>query len=120
MNLRIAKFLLLLTVMGTLAPAALAIAAPATHACCRRKSVHRCRESASTTADRSVLRSADCCNHDCCRGVTAARWAYTHSAVGTPHQDAAKNCPHSGDAVFAIAAIRGSQLTRGPPLCTLA
>jgi hypothetical protein len=120
MNLRIARFLLLLTVMGNLAPAALALAAPATHACCLRKSAHPCHESATTTAEHSVLRSADCCNHDCCRGVTTARWAYAQSPVSAQHQHIAENYSLSSDPRFLLAAIRGLQLTRGPPPSPLA
>ena len=120
MNLRIARFLLLLTLLGNLAPVALAIAAPAAHACCIRKSVHPCHESAIATSQTSVLRSADCCNHDCCRGVTTARWAYAQSPISPHHKDIVEKYSRSSAAAYVRAAARGSQLTRGPPHSSLA
>jgi hypothetical protein len=117
MNLRIAKFLLLLTVMGNLAPVVLAITAPNPHACCVRKSIHPCHESAASVADHAVLRSGDCCNHGCCRAVTTAQWAYPEPrsarivlrAVNAQMSASEPNSPDAGSAHL--------QSARAPPAC---
>jgi len=64
-----ARILLTLSLVGVLAPLALAISAPPMHACCMRKA-H------DVDNDHHHIRaSATCCNHDCCRTVTVSQWA---------------------------------------------
>ena len=64
-----ARLLLILTLVGTLAPVALAISAPLPHACCIRKPMHdhgsRSLEFRSTASER----------RNCCPPVTTAHWA---------------------------------------------
>jgi hypothetical protein len=80
----IARFLLLVLLAGTFAPLALAAAAPPPHACCIRKATHHCHDSAATEqiseSGQLAIRGTSCCNHDCCRAVTTARWAHAQRA----------------------------------------
>ena len=69
-----ARFLLLLALVGTFVPLALAATAAPTHACCLRKA-HHCHESAAADSEQLAIRNAACCNHDCCRAVTTPQWA---------------------------------------------
>src|SRR5262249_47027716 len=65
-----ARSLLVLLLVGSIAPAALAIAAPTPHACCMRKPMHM-----GSTHDSEFHASATCCQHDCCRALTVSHWA---------------------------------------------
>jgi len=74
-----ARFLLLFALAGNLAPVALAASRSAQpqHACCVRKGIHHCHDSATADSAAPAIHSTDCCaNHDCCRVSTVARWAY--------------------------------------------
>ncbi len=71
-----ARVLLTLLLMGTLAPLALAIAAPAPHACCMRKPMHG---AAPTT---EIYAPLACCGHDCCRTLTIPQWAHATLPAG--------------------------------------
>jgi hypothetical protein len=71
MHRRTARFVLILLLVGVFAPVALAISAPAPHACCLRKPMH----------DRSSHNSEfkappGCCQHDCCRPLPVSQWAH--------------------------------------------
>src|SRR5271165_6741609 len=72
-----ARLLLFFAIVGNLVPLALATGATSPHACCLRKGVHRCHESAASESTELVVRAAGCCNQDCCRAVTTAPWAHT-------------------------------------------
>jgi len=61
-----ARILLLFALAGTFVPAALQALAASPHACCLRKSAHRCHASGS---EEPTASSAGCCNHDCCHAV---------------------------------------------------
>jgi|SRR6266446_1985250 len=81
-----ARLLLLFALVGNFVPVALALsAAPPPHACCVRKSpqVHPCHgmAMATTEPEQLAVRSTGCCNHDCCRGVTVARWAQAEPVI---------------------------------------
>ena len=88
-----ARLLLLFALVGNFVPVALALsAASPPYACCVRKSsqVHPCHgmAMATTEPEQLAIRSTGCCNHDCCRGVTVARWAQTEPvAVSALAQD---------------------------------
>jgi len=65
-----ARLLLILLLVGTLTPLALAIATPAPHACCMRKPIH-----GGVAPHVQFTASDDCCGHDCCRAATRSNWA---------------------------------------------
>jgi hypothetical protein len=67
--------LLFLALTGTFVPVAAAVTAPAQHACCIRHA-HNCHNSAASSSDEFTIRSAGCCDHDCCRAVTASQKAH--------------------------------------------
>jgi hypothetical protein len=63
-----ARLLLTLMQLGVFTPVALAISAPAPHACCMRKPMH---QHGSTSAE--LHTTAACCNHDCCHALTVSQ-----------------------------------------------
>ncbi|HKS76589.1 MAG TPA: hypothetical protein VJQ82_25470 [Terriglobales bacterium] len=65
----IARLLLLLMVVGVMAPAALAFTSTSLHACCARKGMH-----CHSPRERQV-QTPGCCGHDCCRSMVTAHWA---------------------------------------------
>jgi len=70
-----ARLLLVLLLVGTLAPVALAISAPLPHACCMRKPMH-------DHGSRSLEVQAVAGEHrNCCPPVTTAHWAELGSGV---------------------------------------
>jgi hypothetical protein len=66
-----ARLLLVLLLVGVFAPAALAIAAPAPHACCMRKPMNR------QTPHDAQFNTPGCCSHNCCGQLTVSQWAQT-------------------------------------------
>jgi hypothetical protein len=76
MHRLIARLLLVVALVGNFGPLVLAATARSPHACCVRKAVHHCNDSLATDAGQLLIREARCCNHDCCRAVTTARWAH--------------------------------------------
>jgi hypothetical protein len=60
--------LLILLLVGTFAPVAVAISAPPPHACCMRK-MH------SHDSPGTEFRAFDCGSHDCCRPLTISHAA---------------------------------------------
>jgi hypothetical protein len=82
MQRRTAQFLLLLAVVGTFIPVALAVTAPPQHACCIR-ATHHCHN--SSASNQPAVSSAETCNHACCRGAVTAQWAVIEpSVLATP------------------------------------
>src|ERR1700678_964212 len=85
MHRPIAKFLLLLALVGNLAPLALAATAAPLHACCVRKAAHHCHDSLTSEqiseTGQLALHDTSGCNRDCCHAVTTARWAHAQSAT---------------------------------------
>jgi len=115
MHRRIAKFLLLFALVGNLVPLALAIYAPAPHACCLRKTVHSCHERTTSGSDQLVLRLGDCCNHECCRAVTTDRWAQTAPPVKNYYVWKVGSRLSSRSTSFPDTDLIGFQSSRAPP-----
>jgi len=111
-----ARLLLTFALVGSFAPAALAAASAPPHACCVRNAGH-CHDSAASESDLLAIRGDGCCNHDCCRAATAARWACPPPRLAafflqTIHPHAAgspQGLPATASAEF--------QSTRAPPAC---
>src|SRR2546430_9720090 len=74
MQRSITRFLLLVVLLGSFGPLALAAAAPAMHACCIRKAIHDCHD--SSVSGRLAISGKSCCNTNYCRALTTARWAH--------------------------------------------
>ena len=73
MHRSIARLLLLVALMGSIGPAALAAASQA-HACCVRKAAHSCHRPPLAGIGALVIRATNCCNQACGRAVTSVRW----------------------------------------------
>jgi|ERR1700722_1870505 len=75
---RIAIHLLLFALLGNLGPMVLAAVAPQPHACCVRKTAHKCHDSGAaglaSDSERPVIRDASCCNRNCCRAIALPNW----------------------------------------------
>src|SRR5271167_3928333 len=65
-----ARFLLVLLLVSIFSPSALAITAPAPHACCLRMK-HDCTE---TSHGLQFQSPPTCCNRDCCRPLLSSHW----------------------------------------------
>jgi hypothetical protein len=70
-----ARLLLVLTLVGTLAPVALAVSAPPPHACCMRKPMHDQDSRGLNT------QTVDTGHRNCCPPVTTAHWAEPGSGI---------------------------------------
>ena len=120
MHRLIARLLLLAALLGNLAPLVLAATA-APHACCIRKVAHRCHDSLAskqvTEAGELVIRDAACCNHDCCRAVTTARWAQAQSSASAPFVQNVEAYLGQASPVPSNIEVPRSQSTRAPPAC---
>jgi hypothetical protein len=115
-----ARILLLFALAGTFVPLALAATAAPPHACCRRKAAHPCHDSAAIESDQLAIRSAGCCNHDCCRAVTTSQWANPQPGITAsfaPNVDAQIRDPHPASPASELSA---SQSTRAPPQISIA
>jgi hypothetical protein len=111
----IARLLLLVALAGNFIPLALAATAAPPHACCIRKT-HKCH-SPVAESEQLALREAGSCSHDCCRGVTTARWAQlqsSHTAVAQHDVTGRESETHSNAPTTVQFA---SQSTRAPPAC---
>jgi hypothetical protein len=78
MNRSLARFLLLVVLVGNLGPLLLAATAQP-HACCVRKPLHRCHDFPASEAEKILIRDASCCDHSCGRAVVTALWAHTQT-----------------------------------------
>ena len=71
------SILLLGAFLGNVAPIVQALSAPPPHACCIRKKIHPCHESAYPQAGQFNIGDAGCCNRECGRGAVTTQWAHT-------------------------------------------
>jgi hypothetical protein len=117
-----ARWLLLFALLGNCVPVALALsAAPPPHACCLRKTAqaHPCH-GMDTEPEQLNLRSTGCCQQDCCRGVTVARWAQAAPAAAVAFTQKAGTHIVSPDLDSPIAEFSQVQSARAPPQSSIA
>jgi hypothetical protein len=114
-----ARFLLLFALLGTFDPLALAAAAAPPHACCIRKAAHQCHGSIAESDQRSI-RSAACCNQDCCRAVTTSRSAHPGSSLASFFGRKVDAAISNSDFVTPPSQIFPSRSTRAPPQLSIA
>jgi hypothetical protein len=113
-----ARFLLLIALVGTFVPLALAATAAPEHACCLRNGVHQCHGSAPESDQRSIRDS--CRYHDGCRAVTSSQWAHAQpTTTAALLQDIKARVPESRIA-SPDAKRFSSQSTRAPPQISIA
>jgi hypothetical protein len=111
----IARLLLVLLLVSVFAPAALAIYAPAPHACCVRKPLH---QHGSRNSEISVTPGPN--HHDCCRLLVVVHCAQLKS-VSSAHVSSAPvsllRKSHSARYAFEISS---SHSGRAPPILPIA
>jgi len=119
----IARFLLLMALVANFAPLALVAATAAPHACCVRKAAHRCHDSLvseqaskqASEAGQLIIHDAACCNHDCCRALTTARWAHAQSPASASFMQNVEAYLGQSTPVTPNREVSRFQSTRAPP-----
>jgi hypothetical protein len=114
MHRRIARLLLLVTLVGNLAPLALAATAPP-HACCVRKAVHHCHDSLAPESGPVVIADAGACDHECCRAITTAQSAFPQPRVAAIFLQVIDVRLAASQPQSPTTATAGFQSTRAPP-----
>ena len=105
-----ARLLLVLLLTGTLVPVAMAVAAPAPHACCMRKPMQN-RGSGSRE-----MQAVSGQNRNCCPPVTTAHWADLGSGIdSSTHPLLAYLSPGARPVQYSNHA-NALQPVRGPPV----
>ena len=105
-----ARLLLVLLLVGTLAPVALAISAPPPHACCMRKALH-------DHGSRSVeLQAVGNHHNNCCPPVTTAHWAELGSGINAGTNLLSVNLPPDLPPLFRSNDGNAIHPVRGPPI----
>ena len=112
-----ARLLLLLALVGNLAPIALAATAAPPHACCLRKGFHHCHDSLASENGQLLIRDASCCQSDCCRAVTTSRWAHPQPKLAALFLRTNNVRLAGARPVFPAAVCAELQSTRAPPAC---
>ncbi|MGO9647798.1 MAG: hypothetical protein ACLPOO_07070 [Terriglobales bacterium] len=115
MNRLTARLLLTLTLVGMLAPAALAISAPAPHACCMRKPMH---EHGSNGA--ALRTTATGCNHDCCHAVTVSQFPHLLPSAGRQIATFSTQLPVEQTPANRSCLTESSHSSRAPPQFSIA
>jgi hypothetical protein len=115
-----ARFLLLIALVGSLGPLALAAAAPI-RACCVRKAVHHCHDSLASEqileTGQLALHDTSCCNHDCGRAVTTAQWAQAQPPAATELAPNVEAYVSQSTQVHPNTELSRFQSSRAPPTC---
>jgi hypothetical protein len=110
-----ARLFLTLMLVGTLAPAALAISAPAPHACCMRKPMHDQSQPGS-----EFHAPADHCQHDCCRAMAGFRAAQLKPASVISTASGSSQLARPADSLRHVNSGRSSHSGRAPPHFSIA
>jgi len=105
-----ARLLLVLVLVGTLAPVALAVSAPAPHACCMRKAMH------DHTSRSLEIQSVGGEHRNCCPPVTTAHWAELGSSTNSSIQPLLAYLPAQPQPVLRSNYENALRPVRGPPL----
>jgi hypothetical protein len=104
-----ARLLLVLLLVSTLAPVALAISTPTPHTCCMRKPMRDAQR------DSEIQSTPDCCRHDCCRLFTVSLWAHLQPSANTSVIPASVPLPFELSPMHRTAAAKRSDSVRAPP-----
>lgn len=105
-----ARFLLVLLLVGTLAPVALAITAPPPHACCVRKPMR------DHGAGSLRVQASDSGHPNCCPPVTTAHWAELGSGVNSNLRPPLAYLPPDSHPILRSSYELALRPVRGPPL----
>jgi hypothetical protein len=107
-----ARSLLLVMLMGILAPSALAVLAAPPHACCLRKKSH-CHS--SRPAGELTFHAANCGQHDCCRALPATRYAKLQPSLSTKITHHCQTIHTNLNFAYSHAYFNTSRSVRAPP-----
>jgi hypothetical protein len=110
-----ARLLLTLMLVGVLAPVALAISAPAPHACCMRKPMHDQSQPGS-----EFHAPANHCQHDCCRAMAGFRSAQLKPASVIFATPTSSHLPGPANSLRQDSRGRSSHAGRAPPQFSIA
>jgi hypothetical protein len=110
-----ARLLLTLMLVGILAPVALAISAPAPHACCIRKPMH---DHGSTSAE--LHSTAASCNHDCCHALTVSQSPHLLPSASAQIATFSTPLPIEHTAINHSCLVQSSHSGRAPPQFSVA
>jgi hypothetical protein len=116
----IARYLLLVALVGTFGPLARAATTAPPHACCVRKALHHCHDSGGLETEQLVIRGTDCCNHECCRAVTSARWAHARPSAAASFAQNVEAYLDRSTPVSPNTEVSSFQSARAPPLFSIA
>jgi hypothetical protein len=110
-----ARLLLTLMLVGIFAPVALAISAPAPHACCMRKPMHDLSRPGF-----EFHSPASHCQHDCCHAVTGIRTAQLKPSAAGSIIPVSSHLPLQTESIRPISRDRSSRSVRAPPQFSIA
>jgi hypothetical protein len=110
-----ARVLLVLLLVGSFAPVALAISATPAHACCMRKPLH-----GRPSHDSEFHAPPGCCQHDCCRTLTVSQWANLTPPTNTERTAASKPLETELQVFYFTTSINHAYSGRAPPQFSLA
>lgn len=110
-----ARVLLILLLVGTLAPVALAISAPSLHACCMRKPMR-----GAATPNAEFYAPRPCCGHHCCPTLTVSHWAHAAQRNGAHSLTAAPGVELVIVLNEPLSHVVGVLSTRAPPQFSIA
>ena len=105
-----ASSLLALLLVGTFAPAALAVSAPPPHACCMRKSIQ------DHGARHLEVQAVDGERHNCCPPITTAHWAEIGSGITSNRHSLLTYLPPQPSPALRSNFENALRPVRGPPL----
>jgi len=106
-----ARALLVLLLVGTFAPVALAASAQPPHACCLRK-MHD-----HPSPHQAEFQAPFCCHHDCCRSAVSRRFAEVPPVAGAVATPTRSRLQSDLNPAFGASDPNSSHSVRGPPLC---
>jgi len=116
----IARYLLLVALVGTFGPLVRAATTAPPHACCVRKALHHCHDSVGAEAEQLEIRDAGCCGNSCNRAVVTLRWAHARCSAATSVAQNVEAYLGQSTAVSPKTKITSFQSTRGPPNTSIA
>ncbi len=114
-----ARLLLLAALVGTFIPLALAAASAPPHACCLRKTAHRCHGYAVAPAEHLSIAAIDCCSRDGRRAVTTSQWASPEPSATAFSTHACQSFDAEANSTPTAADFQGLVPARAPPLLSL-
>jgi hypothetical protein len=105
-----ARTLLVLLLVGTLAPLALAVSTQTPHACCLRK-MHE-----HSSPHQAEFNTPFCCHDDCCRSVVTNQFAQVPAVASVPATPTPTQMQSDLNPAIDASGLKSSHSVRGPPL----